>query len=277
MMNLLSVLEGVLQLVGIHTDIQTFLQLFFLIFTRLISAFSLAPFLGGQALPSQVKVGLAALTAALLYPGLSVAAGGIPLSPIFYFALLGKEFVVGMMIGFISQLVFFGVQIAGIVIDTQRGLNQITYLAPQLPGNVSALGMLQIQASIVLFVLLGGHLLFLRSLAYSFLVVPPVQLPHLSPGWLALANDFIRISASAMLVGVELCAPVVLTIFLVDISFGSIQKVASSIRINNDTNTAKSLIGLGVFCLSAGFFFERLQQFLASVIPTIDHFVRSLV
>ncbi len=79
---------------------------------------------------------------------------------LFYCALLGKEFIVGMMIGFISQMVFFGVQIAGTIIDTQRGLNQITYLAPELPGNVSATGNLQIQASIALFLVLGWPSIF---------------------------------------------------------------------------------------------------------------------
>jgi type III secretory pathway component EscT len=113
-------------------------------------------------------------------------------------------------------------------------------------------------------------------MAYSFLVVPPIQMPQLGTGWLPMASEFARISASAILVGAQLCAPVVLTIFLIDVSFGSIQKVASSIRISNDTNTAKSWIGLAVLLLSAGFFFDRLQQFLASAIPTIDHFIKSL-
>jgi flagellar biosynthetic protein FliR len=275
-MGLLPTLQSLLQSAGLHIDLQSFLLVFFLIFTRLISALSLAPFMGGQALPSQAKVGLAAVIASLLYPGLAKAAGPLPGSPLFYFALLGKEFVVGMMIGFISQMIFFGVQAAGIVIDTQRGLNQISFLAPQLPGNTSSLGILQIQASIVLFLLLGGHLLFVRSMAHSFLVIPPVQMPHFGTGWLPVASEFARISASAILVAAQLCAPVVLTIFLIDVSFGSIQKVASSIRISNDTNTAKSWIGLAVLLLSAGFFFDRLQQFLASAIPTIDHFVKSL-
>ena len=275
-MGLVSPLQSLLQSAGIHVDVQSFLLLFFLIFTRLVSALSLTPFMGGQTLPAQVKVGLAAVITLLLYPTLAKSAGPLPGSPMFYFALLGKEFVVGMMIGFISQMIFFGVQIAGIVIDTQRGMNQISYLAPQLPGNVSAFGTLQIQASIVLFLLLGGHLLFLRSIAHSFLVIPPVQMPHFGMGWLPVASEFARISASAILVGAQLCAPVVLIIFLIDISFGSIQKVASSIRISHDSNTVKSWIGLAVLLLSVGFFFERLLQFLASVIPTINHFVESL-
>jgi len=275
-MGLVSPLQSLLQSAGIHVDVQSFLLLFFLIFTRLVSALNLTPFMGGQTLPTQVKVGLAAVITLLLYPTLAKSAGPLPGSPMFYFALLGKEFVVGMMIGFISQMIFFGVQIAGIVIDTQRGMNQISYLAPQLPGNVSAFGTLQIQASIVLFLLLGGHLLFLRSIAHSFLVIPPVQMPHFGMGWLPVASEFARISASAILVGAQLCAPVVLIIFLIDISFGSIQKVASSIRISHDSNTVKSWIGLAVLLLSVGFFFERLLQFLASVIPTINHFVESL-
>ena len=80
----------------------------------------------------------------------------------------------------------------------------------------------------------------------------------------------------ALAIGAQLCAPVVLTIFLVDVSFGCVQKVATSLKISNDVNTAKSLIGLAVFCLSAPFFFDRLQRYLASMIPTIYHFVQSL-
>jgi flagellar biosynthetic protein FliR len=275
-MEILHALQSILASLGVHTDIQSFLMLFFLIFTRIAAALNLTPFLGGQALPGQIKVGLAVMIAALLFPGLNKTAGAMPDNFFFYCGLLGKEFLVGMIIGFISQMVFFGVQIAGTIIDTQRGLNQITYLAPELPGNVSATGNLQIQASIALFLVLGGHLFFIRSLGLSFLMIPPIQLPHMTPGWEALAEEFTRISASSIRIGVQLCAPVVLTIFLVDVSFGSIQKVASSLKISNDTNTAKSWIGLAVFCLSAPFFFEHLLRYLASMIPMIDHFVKSL-
>jgi flagellar biosynthetic protein FliR len=275
-MGLLQALQDILGVAGIHVDVQSFLLLFFLIFARMVSALSLAPFLGGPAIPSQVKVGLAAMTSMLLYPGLAQSSGVLPGSPLVYFALLGKELVVGMMIGFISELIFHGVQIAGIIIDTQRGMNQITYLAPELPGNISALGNLQLQASIVLFLAIGGHLFFLRSMAYSFQVLPPIQMPHLDTGWVPVANEFGRISASAILIGAQLSAPVVLTIFLIDVAFGSVQKIASSLKIGNDTHTAKSWIGLAVFFLSAAFFLDRLQQFLASMIPTIDRFVKSL-
>jgi flagellar biosynthesis protein FliR len=275
-MEAFSALQSILGALEIHSNVQSFLMLFFLIFTRIVSTLILTPFLGGSSLPGQIKVGLSAMVALLLYPGISHQAGPLPDSFFYYCALLGKEFVVGTTLGFIAQMVFFGVQTAGIIIDTQRGLNQITYLAPELPGNVSALGNLQIQASIVLFLAMDGHLFFLRALAASFGTIPPVAMPHLGAGWEAVAEEFTRISASALLIGAQLCAPVVVTIFLVDVSFGSVQKVASSLKISNEVHTAKSLIGLAVFCLSVPFFFDRLQRYLVSMISMTYHLVHTL-
>lgn len=275
-MSLLPALENILYSAGVHLDIHAFVLLFGLIFGRLVSAFSLIPFLGGPSVSGRIKVGLAAILAAVLFPILSKSPGQLPDSPLVYLALLVKELVVGVLIGFITQLVFYGVQIAGTVIDTQRGLNQITYLAPQLTGNVSALGNLQFQASIVLFLALHGHLIFLRSLADSFLVVPLLQIPHLSEGWAPVATHLARISAEALLVGAQLCAPVVLAIFLVDVSFGCIGKVASSVRISNDANTAKSWIGLAVFFVAAAFLLARLQSFLVQMVSTISNVVKIL-
>jgi flagellar biosynthetic protein FliR len=87
----------------------------------------------------QIKVGLSAVIAMLLLPGLAGTAH-LPASPLVYFALLAKEVLIGSIIGLLTQIVFFGIQLAGILIDTQRAMNQITYIAPQLPGNISILG-----------------------------------------------------------------------------------------------------------------------------------------
>jgi flagellar biosynthetic protein FliR len=275
-MALVPELQNILNGLGVTVDVHSSLLLFGLIFGRLASAFSLTPFLGGQSVPGQVKVGLAAAMAFVLFPSLVHSAGAPPASSLLCFALLVKELMVGAMIGFITQLVFYGVQTAGIVIDTQRGMNQITYLAPQLPGHVSALGNLQFQASLVLFLAIQGHLIFLRALAESFVAVPLLRLPHLAAGWEPISTEFARLSANALLTGCQLAAPVVLAIFLVDVSFGCIGKVASSLRISNDANVAKSWIGLAVFFVASAFFLERLQAFLAAMVPAVSTFARSL-
>jgi flagellar biosynthesis protein FliR len=271
-MSYLQTLQTISASAGVRVD----LLLFALIFARLAGALSQLPFLGGRSVPARVKVGLAAVISVILYPSLTGSTNVVSESFVQYMALLAKEVLVGVLMGFIGQLVFFGVQMAGTIIDTQRGLNQITYLAPQLPGNVSALGGLQFQASIALFVAIGGHLIVLRAVARSFLTIPLLQVPHLSAGWMPLAELFARISATTILTGATLCAPVVLAVFLVDLSFGCIGKVAPSIQISADANVAKCWIGLAVFLISIALFLDRLQTFLLSIIPMIDKFAKAI-
>jgi flagellar biosynthesis protein FliR len=155
-------------------------------------------------------------------------------------------------------------------------MNHITYIAPQLPGHVSALGNLKLQAAIGIFLAIGGHLSFLRALATSFAVVPILGMPHFHPGIPAIADSAARITGTAILVGAQLSAPVILAIFLVDVSFGCIGKVASQIRINNDSNTAKGWLGLAVFFVAAAFLLDLLPGVFAAAIHAISQFTRSL-
>ena len=275
-MNVFSILQAILNGAGLHVDVQTFLLVFGLILSRVASAVALIPFVGGPSVPGQIKIGFAALVSLVLFPSLLVAGDALPRSPLVYMALLIKEVVVGAIIGFSTQLVFYGVQIAGTIIDTQRGMNQITYLAPQLPGHVSALGNLKFQASLVLFLSLGGHLAFLRGLAKSFAVVPLSEMPHMQGGWVAVADHIARISANALAIGLQLSAPIVLAIFLVDVSFGCIGKVASQIRISNDANTAKSWIGLAVLFFGAAFLLGQLHHFFLFMLRSIEEITKVL-
>jgi flagellar biosynthesis protein FliR len=271
-----STLETILHGAGIHLDLKSSLALYGLIWARLLSTLSLVPFLGGPSVPGQIRVGLAAILAAVLLPGLSAGAGTVSDSSLVYVALLAKELAVGALIGLLTQIVFYGVQLAGILIDTQRGMNQITYMAPQLPGHVSALGNLKFQASLVLFLAVQGHLLFLRALANSFTFVPLLTMPRMHAGLTALASEAGRITADAILIGAELAAPIVLAIFLIDLSFGCIGKVASQIHITTDSNTAKSWLGLALFFFGSAFLLGQLPHYFAGMIHSIEDLMKSL-
>jgi flagellar biosynthesis protein FliR len=276
-MSFLETLAGqLLNRAGVQTHLEVSILLFGLVFCRVVTSVMLAPSLGGPSVPGQIKVGLGAIMAVVLFPTLTQSAGAVHVSAQAYLALLAKEAVVGAAIGFFAQAVFYGIQMAGILIDTQRGMNQVTYLAPQLPGHTSALGNLKLQASIVLFLALGGHLGFLRALANSFTTVPILGMPHLRAGIPALADATTRITATAISIGFQLSAPVLLAILLVDVSFGCIGKVAANIRINQDANTAKAWIGLAVFLLAAAFLLDLLPGFFAAAIQAIFRFTRDL-
>lgn len=274
-MPLLSALQTILNGVGVHVEVERTLLIFGLIFGRVTAALALAPFLGGPSVPGRIKIGLSAVIAAVLFPALS-REGPVPLSALTYCALLAKELVVGSVIGLTTQIVFYGIQLAGILIDTQRGMNQITYLAPQLPGHVSVLGNLKFQAGLVIFLAFEGHLIYIRALASSFSPLPLLTLPRMHAGWIPVAEQAISITSRTTLIGFEIAAPIILAIFLVDLSFGCIGRVASQIRISNDSNTAKSWLGLALLFLAATVLLGLLPSFFAGMIRSISELTRSL-
>lgn len=257
-MDLLAGLERVLSSVGFRGDLHGSLLLYGLVLARLAAAISLSPFLGGQSVPMRMRLGLAAVITAILVPSMPPAGSVTAIDAV---ALLAKEILLGSIIGFLAQAVFYGIEMAGALIDTQRGMNQITLYTPQLPGPASVLGLLQVQAAIALFFTFDGHLYFLRALADSFTAVPAAKFPSLAAGGLALAELVMRVSAQLFVVAIRLSAPVLLALFLLDVCFGLFNRVAAQIPIHSENQTVKALVSLLILVLIMPILAGQLREY----------------
>jgi flagellar biosynthetic protein FliR len=270
---MLAALQHILASIGFHDDIGTFIVLFGLIVTRLVTAITLTPFMGGKAVSPQVKVGLSVLISILVFPTLAPHLNAGELSSLRVMCLLIKEAVIGSTIGFISQIIFQSVQMAGATMDYSRGMSQATFFAPQLENNVSLLGQLQLQASLVLFLVLNGHLLFLRALAGSFQKMPLLDFPQFSGGTMAAMEQMARYTGESLLIAVQLSAPVLLALFLVDVSFGAIGKVASGLNVHQESQPVKAMFGLAVFLLALSYLVSRMPGYFAGMMEQIKQFI----
>lgn len=274
---MLLALERILADLGFHGDVGTFILLFGLILARLATAIALAPFLGGKSASGRIKIGLAVLMSMLLFSSVAPQQSIGEITTLRVMSLLIKEAIIGATIGFLSQLVFYSVQMAGAVVDYGRGMSQATFFAPQLETNVSLLGQLQLQAALVLFLLLNGHLMFLRALADSYRAVPLLDFPKFGGGTLTSAEQIARYTGDSLVVAVQLSAPVLITLFLIDISFGLLAKAASGFHAHNESQPVKSLVGLGVVFLALAYILNRMPSLFASMIQEIDELVRHAV
>jgi flagellar biosynthetic protein FliR len=273
---MLAALQQILANLGIHTDLGTFLVLFGLILARLTGAMVLAPFLGGKTVSARIKIGLAAVVSMLLYSNVAPPGHLGEINAFRAVCLLVKEGIIGATLGFLSQLIFYSVQMAGAMADYGRGMSQATFVAPQLETNVSLLGQLQFQAALVLFVILNGHLLFLRGLAASFRNVPILEFPSFSGGTFAGAEQMARYTADSLTIAIQLSAPALLALFLVDISFGMLGKVASGFRVHTESQPVKAMVGLGVILLATAYIMNRMPGYFSSMLQEVDQFMRSI-
>jgi flagellar biosynthesis protein FliR len=273
---MLAALQHILATLGIHVEVSAFLVLFGLVLTRLATAITLTPFLGGKAVTGRVKIGLAAVVSMLLFTSVAPQANLGELNALRVMALMVKEATIGATLGFLSQIVFQSIQMAGAMIDYGRGMSQATFLAPQLETNVSLLGQLQLQAALVLFLVLNGHLLFLRALASSFRNVPLLEFPKFTGGTMAGMEQMGHYTSESLRIAMQLSAPALLALFLVDVSFGMISKVASGIHVHTESQPVKALLGLGVVLLALAYILNRMPGYFADMLQTVEQFMRSL-
>jgi flagellar biosynthetic protein FliR len=266
-MDLIDALQRILQNLGYRENISHFLTVFGLALGRVVSAVNLAPFLGGQAVAPNIRIGFSIVLTALIVPGLP---GGLaaPENPALFVALMAKEVMIGVTIGFLCQLLFYSVQTAGALMDVQRGMDQPGLHAPQLAGNVSVLGMFHFQLALVIFLFLNGHLMYIRALADSFNRIPLLTFPAL-PSHTSMAELLARISGQLFVVALQLGAPVLLTLFLVDVIFGAIGKIAAQVNVHQESQPVKAFIGLLILVPSLAFIYSRAGDLLSQMIWNI--------
>ncbi len=276
----LRLLETILQTFEVGQSPQAFLVLVGLAFARMLSFLVAAPFFGGAAVPARVKVATATAFVVILYPSLSMElpkdGGPLPFGPLGFMALLAKEAFVGYTLGFVASLVFEAVQVAGRVIDLQRGSTLDEMFAPQLQTRVSELGQFKLQLAIVLFLAIGAHHFFLSSLLRSFEVVPALNFPHLEAGWSQGAQFIARVTGGVIAVGVQLAAPAMIALLLTDLFFGIVNRVAPQINVFFLSLPVKMAVGIGVVLAALPLFKDRYIYYFKESYRAFEYAIRML-
>ncbi|MFB6372183.1 MAG: flagellar biosynthetic protein FliR [Bradymonadaceae bacterium] len=217
-----------------------------LVMARLTPIVLLVPFLGGKAAPSQVKIGLALVLTVLVYPSVWVASPTVPTSAIVIGGLVVKEVAVGLMLGFVTALVFHAVRMAGRLIDTTRGETKGMSMVPQTKTQVSLMGSFLFQLFIVVFMVTGGHRLFFAALIRSFKRIPPYAFLTVGDRGPGLAFGIAQMATDAIGIAVLLAFPVIAAILLTNIFLALVSKAAPQINVFFLGMPLKALIGIAV-------------------------------
>ncbi len=139
----------------------TFYWAWVLLFTRMTGLFYALPGIGTEQVPDSFRL-LPAITLSVcavlggmkvdLPPGL--AEGGL---------MLILEFALGYLMGFIPLLIISGLTVAGQVISGSIGLGQANMIDASLGESISVVSRIKYQLGILIFLLLDGHLLIVKS------------------------------------------------------------------------------------------------------------------
>ena len=231
-----------------------------LAWARVGPALWIAPFLGGRTVPPVVRVGFSLTLAILLAPQLLPLVRPLFGAPtMFWLALLVKEALVSAALGFVVALVFLGAEAAGRLADAVRGASLSEVWIPQLGRQSSPLGDFYFQFSVILFLSLGGHRIFVTALGASYEVLPLAFFPG-TQGLASFAWLSTRLTADLLLLALTLAAPVVAALLLADAALGMVNRFVPQLGVTFLALPLKALLGIAVLVLALGLVAGALPQ-----------------
>ncbi|MBV7544129.1 flagellar biosynthetic protein FliR [Acidovorax sp. sic0104] len=195
-------------------------------FLRVLAVFSVAPVFSMRVIPMRVKIGLAFLVAVCSQAVL----GDQPIIDLNGREALGavaQQVAVGLAIGFSVRLVFAAVELAGEIIGLQMGLNFASFFDPSSNAQISAVARFFGHMSLLLFVVINGHLLILMAVVKSFERFP------VNGNFLESLRQMRlhELGASLFSSALWIALPMIALLLFVNLTLGIISRVAPQMNI----------------------------------------------
>jgi flagellar biosynthetic protein FliR len=240
---------------------------FFMVLVRVSTLILLLPVFGDKVIPTNVKILLSLTVSAVLFPVLRSSAmiqvadaakwssttGRLLLT-------LGSEVLVGLAVGYASQLVFHAIQIAGDFMAQLMGFSMASMYDPHTESQTVVLGQLMGALAMLTFLSVDGHHLLFRAMVETFRLIPQ--------GHTALGESFkhslVHLVGNTVLFGLQLSAPMAACMLLVNIVYGVLGKALPQLNILALSMASSAFIGGFVLLIT----YPSFQSGMSSVFHT---------
>ncbi len=214
-------------------------------FFRIAGVLMVAPVFGARLVPPRVRVALAAGVTLVLAP-LLPPSPGLSFSLVTGF-LIVQEVILGAAMGFVLQMIFDALVIAGQTIAMTMGLGFAMLVDPQRGVSVPVLSQFFLIIGVLVFLALDGHLATIRMLAQSFELLPVGEILGRDVFW-GVANWGGEMFAGA----VRLALPAVVAMLVVNIAFGVMSRAAPTLNLFAVGFPSALLLGFLIVLLNVG-------------------------
>lgn len=202
-------------------------QDFLLCLIRVIALVAAIPAFAGIQMTAQIKIGIAVMTALLLFPAMAPYAPKASLSLTGLGLVVVNEVLLGTMIGLASQMVFAAASFGGTVIGYQMGFAAANIFDPQTTQQLSLMSQFVNILTLLAFLTLDVHHYFFRAVVDSFILLPPGLLDF-SHG---AVQELMRLASQMFILGVKFSAPVLALLLIANLVLGILARVFPQLNV----------------------------------------------
>ena len=195
-------------------------------FVRISALLMASPLFGARTFPVRQRILLAMLVSILVAP-LLPAVPAIQAFSAEGMLITAQQALIGVAMGFILQMVFAAMVVAGQAIATSMGLGFAATIDPQNGVQVPVISQYFLILATLVFLALDGHLVLIETIIESFYLLPigstalPENLAMHTVTWI------VEVFKGALLIAL----PAVAAILLVNLAFGVMTRATPQINI----------------------------------------------
>ena len=196
------------------------------------------PPFNSRIVPAPVKALLALAISLPLVPRLDDQVPALEVGSLLVAAV--EQVVVGVALGFITAVFFAAIQAAGDLIDTFGGFSMSFALDPMSTSQSSVFGRFYNLIAVTLLFATDGHQMVLRGFLESYRTLPLDGALSLSRLGTVLSHGLPEMFVAAL----QIAGPLIAVLFLTDVAFGLLNRVAPALNAFALGFPAKILITL---------------------------------
>lgn len=230
------------------------------VFTR-VSAFLLVlPFFSVTNFPVTMRIAVGALVSLLITP-LVPPFAQTNLDMISLVGVLTQEVCVGLLLGFLTQLIFFTVEMAGVIIATEMGLNMAAVFDPFTSQQEQIPSTILFYLSAMVMLTLNLHHWMLLGFERTYMVLP-IGSAHLN---VALFETIVAKTAEMFGLALQIAAPVMAVSFVVTLVFALLGRAVPQMNVFSESFVFRIAAGLIVF----GFTLQVAAQYVRNYLDRL--------
>lgn len=248
------------------------IAIFTLIFVRMGSLFVITPIFGRREMPSYMKIGFAFFVAILVFPSMSEVQ--LQYANIIEFTGLAiKEMLVGIIMGYVSFLVFASLYVAGQVMDMQIGFGMVNVIDPLMGSQVPLVGNFFYIITALFFLMIDGHHVLFNALFMSYKIIPLAGLVFSG----SLMPNIVSVVSITFLIGFQISMPILAALLMTEVGLGILSRTVPQMNIFVVGMPLKLALGLLTLYFMLPVFFRVMNVLFDKMYAYLFLIMKSMV
>jgi flagellar biosynthetic protein FliR len=162
------------------------------------------------------------------------------------------------MLGFVSRMIFFALEIAGAIVGIEVGLAMPAGMTPMSDTAMTAPGAILYYLALMLWLCLDMHHWMLAGFQRTYVFLP-VGGGHVSQAFLA---DIVGRTSGVFAIALQLAAPLMAVSFIISLIFSLLGRAVPQMNVFSESLAVRPLVGLSLFGLTLDLMSEHIVNYL---------------